>query len=86
MSNKLSVTFKDSDGNQYDMHGIDISIPADKVAWAMIVERDKEIAELEAFKSVVIPMLDNMLYWETCPEDYKETIFKLLSKQQGDKQ
>ena len=84
MSNKLSVTFKDSDGNQYDTHGIDISISADKVAWAMIVARDKEIAELKAFKSAVTPMLDDMLYWETCPEDYKETILKLLSKQQGE--
>lgn len=29
----------------------------------------------------IIEILENLLYWETCPDDYKETIKKYLSSE-----
>jgi hypothetical protein len=37
----------------------------------------KQLAEKDAYLKEAMEMLDNVIYWESCPEDYKERIHKL---------
>lgn len=40
-------------------------------------ELQTQLAEKDAYLKEAMEMLDNVIYWESCPEDYKERIHKL---------
>ena len=43
----------------------------------------KENAELREFKKEAMPILENLIYWDTCPDSYKE-ILRRIVKEQGE--
>ena len=43
-------------------------------------ELKEENQELREFKVKAMPILDNVSYWETCPDDYKCALKELLQK------
>lgn len=44
---------------------------------------EKENAELREFKKEAMPILDNLKYWDTCPDHYKETLRRITTEDQG---
>jgi hypothetical protein len=42
-----------------------------------ILPLETQLAEKDAYLKEAMEMLDNVIYWESCPEDYKERIHKL---------
>lgn len=43
-----------------------------------LFEFEIEKAKKESIPKEIIDILSNVLYWETCPEEYKKTIKKYL--------
>ncbi len=42
-----------------------------------VCELKEEIINLREVIDLSMPILDNLLYWDTCPDEYKEKIEKI---------
>jgi len=42
-----------------------------------VLELKEDLADLRSTINKAMPILDNLLYWETCPNEYKEKIIEI---------